>query len=410
MKPTLQQTLDVMRDIDQKLHAKEEASSAIEWAKEIKETYKNQGVDVSESLIQEAIVNVVEKKFTPKSPHGLAKLLAPVVVHENKILGIASALLVAIMVSTGISSLMSFMAGQRMKALQEEVALINVFAEKNQKMVPAAPQVLTAQIKADLEGLVVLTDIAPQNEDVGERLLADAKQRQKKVNDLLKIAREMNAFDGWIKTARPLTLDWTAQGANVALDKRQSAISAGNWAAVANSQELVRNLYSGDALYPQSEKALAAWPASYQKKANDLLQKEKNAWISGSGPRVHESIINENNFFVTPLDLIIVSRSDVRSGVWRTIKGTGIKNYYIVMEAIDPNGKAMTVNIQSEETQKWTGVNIFAVRVDESVYEKVKNDKTDDGIINNKTFGTKPANSFEYSFNMPTTGKMITEW
>jgi hypothetical protein len=49
----------------------------------------------------------------------------------------------------------------------------------------------------------------------------------------------------------------------------------------------------------------------------------------------------------------------------------------------------------------------FGLRVDELTYQQVEQDKRDNGIIENLTFGTKAAGYLEPEYQMPTLGGKI---
>ncbi|MBL8729627.1 MAG: hypothetical protein JNM25_14430 [Planctomycetes bacterium] len=118
---------------------------------------------------------------------------------------------------------------------------------------------------------------------------------------------------------------------------------------------------------------------------------------------------------VTELDqtyeLRIVSRADDRSGVWR-YEGNdrSRRNYYIVVEAIGPDGRALALPITSEEDQTTRSVRRFAIRVPESVYERVKADKLDNGLIDDVVFGQKRRGAREPEYRFPVAGGRITQW
>lgn len=99
------------------------------------------------------------------------------------------------------------------------------------------------------------------------------------------------------------------------------------------------------------------------------------------------------------------------TGVWRIPDvNLGARNYYIIVEAIDANGRRLTLPIVNEETGRTERVSQWGLRVDESTYERVRDDKLDDGIIQNRTFGEKQAGYLEPEYLYPTTGAAITDW
>ena len=109
--------------------------------------------------------------------------------------------------------------------------------------------------------------------------------------------------------------------------------------------------------------------------------------------------------------LRIVSRSGEQSGIWRTPKNRpGQRNYYLIVEAIGPDGKPEAFPITSEEDQKTTTVSKWGVRVPEATFEQVRRDKADDGIIQNTTLGEKRRGKLAVDWSMPVQGGTITAW
>ena len=109
--------------------------------------------------------------------------------------------------------------------------------------------------------------------------------------------------------------------------------------------------------------------------------------------------------------LRIVNRPGERSGVWRVPDiNTRARNYYLIVEAIDPTGRVLSVPITSEETGKTERVSKWGLRVDEKTFERVAADKQDNGIIERDRFGHKGRGYLEPKYEMPTSGGAITQW
>jgi hypothetical protein len=109
--------------------------------------------------------------------------------------------------------------------------------------------------------------------------------------------------------------------------------------------------------------------------------------------------------------LRIVNRPGERSGVWRVPDvNTRARNYYVIVEALDPTGRVLTVPITSEETGKTARVTKWGLRVGEDTFERVARDKQDNGIIERDRFGHKNRGDLLPEYEMPTTGAAITEW
>lgn len=110
-------------------------------------------------------------------------------------------------------------------------------------------------------------------------------------------------------------------------------------------------------------------------------------------------------------ELRIVSQSGVKSGVWRyPVDNPDGRNYYLVVEAIGESGTPLLLPITNEETQQIQSVSRYAVRVPEAVYEGVKADKLDNGLIDAPLVGIKRRGELDVDFKVPVAGGYITEW
>jgi hypothetical protein len=109
--------------------------------------------------------------------------------------------------------------------------------------------------------------------------------------------------------------------------------------------------------------------------------------------------------------LTIVSRPGEPTAVWRQPPGrTGARNYYLIVEAVAPDGRRLTVPVRDEETGQTVMASKFGVRVSESTYEAVRKDKADDGIVQNNRFGIKKRGTLDVDYQMPFEGGFITRW
>jgi hypothetical protein len=107
----------------------------------------------------------------------------------------------------------------------------------------------------------------------------------------------------------------------------------------------------------------------------------------------------------------IVNRPGEPSGVWRVPDlNQQARNYYVLVEAIGPNGEQVSVPVYNEETGSTETVETWGIRVDEPAFEAVRRDKQDDGIIQNDRFGEKSRGYLDPVYDMPNSGGMITSW
>ena len=128
-----------------------------------------------------------------------------------------------------------------------------------------------------------------------------------------------------------------------------------------------------------------------------------------AGARQESTALQElYDHLVQEYQVRIVSRPDQPSGIRRSLPNRPeVRNYYVVVEAVTPQGKRLTVPITSEENGKTYNVQQWGLRVDESLYDKIRRDKLDDGIIQNNRVGVKERGYLTPQYLMPTTGGAI---
>src|SRR5690606_25746940 len=110
-------------------------------------------------------------------------------------------------------------------------------------------------------------------------------------------------------------------------------------------------------------------------------------------------------------ELRIVSRPNEQSGVWRHPQGNpNVRNYYIIVEAIGPDGRPVELPITSEEDQVQRRVSRFGIRVPQAVYDAVRDDKLDNGLIDEPVFAVKRRGDLEPVYRHRIAGGYITSW
>lgn len=109
--------------------------------------------------------------------------------------------------------------------------------------------------------------------------------------------------------------------------------------------------------------------------------------------------------------LLIVARPGEQSGVFRIPnRNTGARNYYLIVEAIGPEGRPIEMPIKSEEDGAVKTVPKWGLRVDPQVYNAVAADKSDDGIIQKRKVGEKRRGYLDVDYVIPTSGAAINQW
>lgn len=109
--------------------------------------------------------------------------------------------------------------------------------------------------------------------------------------------------------------------------------------------------------------------------------------------------------------LRIVNREGQKTGFWTFPEiNTAATNYYVVVEAIGDDGKPLTLPVTNEENGETENVAIWGVRVPESTYRSVENDKKDDGILQRNILGLKEYGFLHVDYVMPVLGGAVTRW
>lgn len=109
--------------------------------------------------------------------------------------------------------------------------------------------------------------------------------------------------------------------------------------------------------------------------------------------------------------LQVVSRPDVKSGFWTFPEiNADATNYYLVVEALDPHGVALTLPIRNEENGQTESVALWGLRVPEEVYRAIEADRKDDGIIQHNLVGVKQFGFLEPEYAVPVLGGAVTRW
>jgi hypothetical protein len=145
-----------------------------------------------------------------------------------------------------------------------------------------------------------------------------------------------------------------------------------------------------------------------------LYEEAYDSILSGgteSAQKARQALKNTHDIIKQEYTLQIVSRPGTPSGVWRyPVDRQSARNYYLIVEAIAPSGRPLKLPITSEEDGTTRMMTAWGLRVDASVFEKVRRDKEADGMVNRKRVGYKKRGYLDPDYEIPTTGGMITEW
>ncbi|MEM9633261.1 MAG: DUF6384 family protein [Pseudomonadota bacterium] len=107
----------------------------------------------------------------------------------------------------------------------------------------------------------------------------------------------------------------------------------------------------------------------------------------------------------------IISREGVPTGITRIPEANPeTENYYIVVEAVDPDGNVLKRSIVSEENSTAQLVDKWGQRVSETIYNAVRRDKMEDGIVQKGTLGQKRRGELDIKWRSGVQDGAITKW
>jgi len=107
----------------------------------------------------------------------------------------------------------------------------------------------------------------------------------------------------------------------------------------------------------------------------------------------------------------IVNRPGEPSAVWRVpAANPRARNYYLIVEAVDRDGRPVEIPITSEEDGRTARVSRWGLRVPEAEFERVRRDKLADGIIDQPVIGQKVPGSLATTWTIQTNGGAILSW
>lgn len=108
---------------------------------------------------------------------------------------------------------------------------------------------------------------------------------------------------------------------------------------------------------------------------------------------------------------VVYGPGEARSGVFRIPEDVpNGRNYYLIVEAVDPAGRLVEVPVASEEDRRSDRVTRWGQRVSETVFQSVADDKGDDQIIQNSVIGRKSQGYLSPQYTVDTPGGAILEW
>ncbi len=84
--------------------------------------------------------------------------------------------------------------------------------------------------------------------------------------------------------------------------------------------------------------------------------------------------------------------------------------WFLVIEAVNKQGNAIPVHVQSMDTGDIKEVKKWAIQVSEQDFKHFSDEKMKKGKIPDLTIGVAPNDHTSPQWSVQTTGSMITEW
>jgi len=192
---------------------------------------------------------------------------------------------------------------------------------------------------------------------------------------------------GALAVAVVLALAWAAHYAIVVRPREETARSLGEaHASVLAASEAPTARERADRLLTKGRAALAAGDET---KARAALASLEN--LRTELPRAYS------------LRIVSEVSKPARTALHR-------RNYYLIVEAIAPDGGILALPITSEEDGQARLVNRWGVRVPEETYIAVERDRRDDGILQGDRLGEKRSGEPDVAYTRSVLGGTITQW
>jgi len=403
--------VDTLRH-EQQLVERELASDERDQAlfEKVKRMYASQGLKVTDQMIAEGVAALREERFVYRPPPPKGTLwLARLYVNRwrwAKLVGGMVAFLTAVFIIYRFA-FVAPEARQRSQTARD----INTQISQQQDHITIAGQRL-GNLSQTLRSA---ENKAYQSSEVAaKRLLAEAGMQLAGADSKLQIfdklplkpdldadilVREGDGIKRRLEQRAGLLRDVDAQ-----LDKAEAAV------ADLSGLAALREKLAGQRRSLMSESREDAVRVQAEKLYADALAALNTGDVQGA--RKGSTALHElYGRVVQEYELHIVSKPGTPSGVWREPRNrAGARNYYVIVDAVTPGGERLALPIASEEDGTTRTVVQWGLRVDNATYERIRRDKLDDGIIQNKRVGVKDRGYLTPHYLMPTTGGAITQW
>ena len=376
----------------------------------VRKIYADQGLEVSDEIIASGVKALREDRFTYTPPKKSFQLtLAHLYVNRGS-WAKRGVLLVAALLAVYLVYQFFVVAPQK-RSREKAVHAINLRIDGQRDQISVAKE----RMKRLNQSLVKAKEAGLSEASAASRGLVDQAAR-----DIAAAQEKVQALEK-LEITTVADLNQKAEKADALtdrLEKRKELISAlsGHLDNAENAATALDELkILPEKLKDQRDRAVSESRQNDARQQAEKLYKDAMTALErgdvAAAQNGYASLQQLYDQLVQEYELRIVSREGARSGVWRVPQNNpNARNYYVVVEAVSADGKRLTFPITSEEDGKTSTVKQWGLRVKASVFEQIKRDKMDDGIINNKVFALKKRGYLKPEYLIPTTGGAITQW
>jgi TolA-binding protein len=393
--------------VERELQSGDREADLIEKLRKI---YADQGLDVSDEVIAEGVKAMREERFAYQPPPGgLNTTLARLYVNRGRWAKRVLWLLIAVAAVWAGYRYLYVMPAERGRSRLVQDLKSQVSGQKERIVT------LTEQINAVTGELEESLRSVPSAVLPSARRLSDGARQS-----LASAARQLDAAEklGPVAGIDPNNLETYAAKIQQRLieqkgivDRAQNDLESAQ-AAIGSIRSLGAEFNDLEAL--RAEALKAAREKGVPEKIDALYNNALLAVKSGdleTAKTARNALQYTRDMLGQEYTLQIVSRPGTPSGAWRYPVGSNTaRNYYLIVEAVSPSGQRLKLPITSEEDGKVRSLSEWGLRVEPQVYEQVRQDKQQDGIVNHKIVGFKKRGYLTPDYTVATTGDTITEW
>jgi TolA-binding protein len=376
----------------------------------LRKIYADQGLEVSDEVIAEGVKAMREERFAYRPPPGgLKTSLARLYVNRGRWAKWAMWLLIAVAaVWAGYRYLYDMPAERGRSRLAREI---------NAQVSDQMERIATLQIRvsAATDDLEKVLQSVPAAVSASTRRLSDGARQL-----LSSSARQLGAAGklGPVAGIDPNNLETYATKIQQRLTEQKGIIDRAQndlenaEAAIGSIRSLGTDFNDLESLRAEALKAVREKGVAGKIEAlyNNALSAVKSGDLEAA-KTARNALQYTRDMLGQEYTLQIISRPGTPSGVWRYPDDSRTaRNYYLIVEAVSPSGQRLKLPITSEEDGKVRVASEWGLRVEPQVYEQVRQDKQQDGIVNRKIVGTKKRGYLTPEYTVATTGGTITEW